>query len=795
MKDIGVSKISLDRPASEWLEALPLGNGALGAMCHGGVRSVRFDLNDETGWSGNPSSESGQHPGSDHSLAGLIAESRRLIAEGRWAEAGEPLLRLQSPYAQSYLPFAALELDLEDAPTDPREYRRSLDLRGGIHTVSYQPSHEDASPVEGGAPVSHRTLISVRRGVLLHVVDGLPEGAPIGLELTTPLRELARSGDAERSVLLVRLPSDVAPGHEPQFPAVTWSEAPGDAVEGAVVARIVRESGPEGGPRIAVYLATDTSFRHVGRPLEGTAEDALARADARIEEAVALGAEALLGEHVADHRAVFERVQLTLEGGDDRSGIPADQRVRLLASDERGPASDPALIALLFDYGRYLLMSSSRPGGLPANLQGIWNDKMQPPWSSSYTTNINLQMNYWQAEVANLAETAEPLVDFIEALAVAGETTARRVYGLDGWVNHHNADAWLYTSPVGAGHGDPSWSFWPMGGPWLVRHLWEHARFGAAGQDFLRERAWPVMRSASQFALGWMVRLESGEWGTSPSSSPENVFIAPDGSTGSVAQSSAMDIRLLRDLFAMVIETADAIGLADDVVAVSARERLAELPSGLAIGSAGQLLEWDREFEEADIHHRHVSPLYGLYPGDGFSEQEHRDAAEVFLDRRGDDSTGWSLVWKMALWARLGRGDRVSGLLRLFFRPAGSVEGQWAGGLYPNLFAAHPPFQLDGNLGFVAALAEALVQSHDDVVELLPALPADDLPVGRVSGLVARPGLLIDIAWRDGSLVSATVEGRSADVSGTFRLRYRGAVIERTIATGERLELDAADFA
>jgi alpha-L-fucosidase 2 len=770
-----VSLLSYAAPASTWLEALPLGNGALGGMCWGDASAPRFDLNDETAWSGSAASERSQpRPDADEARR-LLSLAREHLAAGRPVEAEAPVRALQSDYTQAFLPLGTLWLAVPAGAESAGSYRRVLDLAEAVHTVTARG-------------VVQRTVVSHPHGVLVHVIDGLPSGAAVTVSLASPLRVLAETPGA----LLLRLPSDVAPGHETAYPPASWSDEPGASLEAAIVTRVVHETTADGMPRTVVFAATATTYRGPLAAPAGTAADAAAAASARIDAAVAHGSERVLADHGDDYRRLASRVAIDLGPRDDET--PTDARIARAVEHGGGSlAADPSLAALLFDLGRYLLVSSSRPGGLPATLQGIWNDSMQPPWSSNYTTNINLQMNYWGVDVAHLPETAEPLVDFVEALSIAGRDTARRLYGARGWVVHHNSDAWAYSAPVGGGHGDPSWAFWPMAGPWLVRHLAERIGFGDTA---LLERAWPIMRGAAEFALDWMARLPGAEgdapvWGTSPSTSPENRFVTTDGREGSLGVSSTMDLSLLRELFATVLDTANRLGLASDPVAREVAERIGGLPVAPAPGSSGGIREWSDDATAVDPHHRHLSLLYSLYPGAAPFDAEHRAAATRTLVDRGDDSTGWSLAWKLALWARLGRADKVSDLLRLQFRPAGTVSGPFAGGLYPNLFAAHPPFQIDGNLGFVAALAEALLQSHGQRIELLPALPPE-LATGSVRGLVARPGVVVDLEWADGSLVAATLVARHGTVEAT--VRHRGVDVVRTIDSTTGIRLTATDF-
>jgi alpha-L-fucosidase 2 len=804
-----MTELTFDNAAESWLEALPLGNGRLGAMCYGGTDVVRFDINDETAWSGSPASEASQPSPDAHTATELLEQARQLIADGRPADAEAPLKAMQSDYSQSYLPFATVTLRLGDRRAsrgDVSGYRRSLDLATATHEVQYRAA---------GLAHTQRTFVSVRHGVLVHIIEGAPADLEVDVEITSPLRLIDESGIARGTVgarlgdigsntqvALLRLPSDAAPTHAPQFAATTWSDNAGASVEGALVTRVVREVGTDGLARWVVFVATETTFGGLGLPLSGTADDAAGRALARIDAAVAVGTDAIAAQHRRDHAELFSRVRLRFQSPDTAPGVLAQttaQRLGHAFADPQHPlADDPGLAGVLFDYGRYLLLSSSRPGSLPATLQGIWNDSMQPPWSSNYTLNINLQMNYWQANLVNLPEAAEPLIDFIVALAAAGEQTATRLYSARGWAAHHNSDAWLYTAMAGGRTGDTAWSFWPMAGPWLIRHLWDGVEFGMIDEADVRDRLWPVIRGAAEFGLDWLIRMpvgsEGSTWGTAPSTSPENTFVTDDGRSTGVDRSTAMDLSLLSELFQITVAAAELIGVGDDAVADEARRRLAELPDAPGIGRDGRVIEWSGEFDETDEHHRHVSPLYFVYPGRGIYDGAHRNAAERTLEKRGDASTGWSLVWKLALWARLGRRDKVSDLLRLVFQPASAERGPFAGGLYPNLFAAHPPFQIDGNLGFVAALAEALLQSHAGIIDLLPALPAE-LGTGEVSGLIARPGVVVDIRWREGALIDATLRARDERSTGTHRVRSGGRTIERSIRADAPTRVCASDFA
>ena len=635
-----------------------------------------------------------------------------------------------------------------------------------------------------------------------------PAGLDLSVTLGSPLRVVDFGASADGAWLTLRLPADVTPGHDAGADPVRYSDDPRASMSGAI-ALTWRHDGVNGvalrGPATAatgvhaatIVFSTRTTFAVIGAAPAGSAADALTVAHARVRAAFDAGVGSVLRAQRADHGALYDRVRLCI-GAAPAVDLPTDERLRRANGDPRGPlAADPALAALLYDVGRYLLISSSRPGGLPANLQGLWNDQLRAPWSANYTTNINLEMNYWPAEVANLAELATPLFDLIDALAVTGAATAERLYAAPGWVAHHNTDAWAYSQPVGAGRHDPKWAFWPLAGPWLVRHLGEHLAFGA--DDAFASRARVPVRSCAEFFLHWLVEIPGGGLGTCPSTSPENVFARPDGGDASVGASSTMDLALIADLFRLVATLARRLGLRaddDDVVrrAATALPRL----TAPAPGRDGMIREWLADRAQPDPTHRHLSHLYFAFPGDLALSPALRAAVGRSLDGRGDESTGWSLAWKVALRARLRQPSRVSDLLQLVFRDMAAGRGEWSGGLYPNLFAAHPPFQIDGNLGYVAALTECLLQSHAGVIELLPALPAE-LGRGSVAGVVARPGVAVSLRWEPDHGGAATLaEAAFTAIRPPGRARHRvvwaGREVSIDFAAGRTVTLHPRDF-
>ena len=727
-------------PAEAWLNALPVGNGRLGAMVFGGTREERLQLNELSLWSGGPR-ECANPEASTH-----LPEVRKLVFSGQYAEAQELCDRFLLGNPNSVRPYQTLgDLRLVfDGVGEPDGYRRELDLETAVSRVVF---------TAGGVGHRRDVFASFPDGV---IVVRLEVSAPGALSFTASLARVADSAMRSTGEAEIALKGACDGGDGLAFEARVRCRA-----EGGTVA-----AGPSG---LRVEGATGVTLLIAGATGWG-GQDPESECRAALDAAAAKTFEDLLAAHATDHLALFGRVSLDL-GGESARDQPIDERLDRVRRGE----SDPDLAATLFQFGRYLLIASSRPGGLPATLQGLWNDSLEPPWDCDWHLNINLEMNYWPAESCALPECAEPLGSFVEALRESGRRTARVHYDCGGFVVHHITDLWGFTVPANAAR----YGLWPMGAAWLCRHLWDRWDYGR-DPEVLR-RVYPVLKEAADFFLDFLVEDPEGRLVTCPSISPENSFTTADGRTASVCAAPAMDVQLLDDLFARVGEASEILGVDEEYRehVLGARARL----PGMRIGRHGQLQEWAEDFEEPEPGHRHLSHLWAVFPGDSITPRtapELAMAARRSLERRlahGGGGTGWSRAWVIALWARFGEGALAYASVLELLRH--SVER--------NLFDLHPPhiFQIDGNLGATAAIAEMLLQSHGGELALLPALPPA-WAQGCVTGLRARGGFSVDLDWAGGSLTRVVVR---AAKTGPCRLR---AAVPLGFAGGP--QAPAADF-
>ena len=774
-------------PASYWEEALPLGNGRLGAMVWSGVQQETLSLNEDSLWSGYP--KCADVPGADE----YYRQARELVRQKKYAEA-QALIeeKILSDYTQSYLPLADLRVEMDHPKGEVTNYRRSLCLEDAISRLTY---------TIGDVTYTREAFVSAPDQVIvLRISANKPGSVSLKASFNCRLRSCATIKNS-RLILDGVAPSQVDPSYQGNTPQpIVYEEDPKKKGMRFCAMLDLQTQGGEvnpwedylqvtGADSVTLLVTAQTSFNGPFRQpyLDGKPYMELCQKD--MEQALTHNFEDLMARHVADYQPYFNRVSMNF--GSDEDDTPTIQRLARWNEDV-----DPQRYALLYQYGRYLIISGSRPGTQPTNLQGIWNKHLRAAWSSNFTININTEMNYWPVETASLPELHEPLLSFLhDTLRVTGSHTALTHYGARGFVSHHNTDIWGLSNPVGINTpGSAVYAFWPLSAGWMSAHAYDHYLF-TEDKEFLKETGYPIIRDAGRFFLDVLTDNGKGELTFAPSTSPENSFIL-DGKRCSVAETTTMTMAIIQETLENVVSCCEVLDTDPDLKA-EAQAALEKLPK-FQIGSRGELLEWNEELTEAEPEHRHTSHLYALYPGHLISVDDTPELANACrrtLELRGDESTGWALAWRISLWAHLHDGEHAYQVLKKQLRPIDGSLPQYAlsgGGSYPNMFGGHPPFQIDSNYGACAGIAELFLQSWNDAIDLLPAVPKA-MGTGSIKGLQARGGVTVDLEFQDGKLTQATLT-RTLPAEKSVDLRYQGACKKVTLAQNQPLTVTASDF-
>eukprot|EP00268_Persea_americana_P050346 TRINITY_DN5468_c0_g1_i5.p1 TRINITY_DN5468_c0_g1~~TRINITY_DN5468_c0_g1_i5.p1 ORF type:complete len:846 (-),score=155.03 TRINITY_DN5468_c0_g1_i5:324-2861(-) len=798
-------KIRFSAPAKHWTDAVPIGNGRLGAMVWGGILSEKLQLNDDTLWTGVPADYTDPHAPS------VLSHVRKLVDNGQYAEATAAGVDLTDHPADVYQPLGDMNLDFGDSNVvyATETYERELDLDTALVRVKYTVGdvqftreHFSSNPhqvivTKISANVSSSLSFTVFLDSKLHHNSHVSGENQIIMEGSCPGKRIPPKANEN--------PKGI------QFSAVLELRISDNGVIKIVDGKKLRV---EGSDWAVLLLAASSSFDGPFTQPSDSKKDPTSLSLNTLKSIGNMPYSELYARHLDDYQKLFHRVSLSFskssksvcnketlaflgsshvgsqqigelisaEGPNDVV-VSTAERVKSFKDDE-----DPSLVTLLFHYGRYLLISSSRPGTQVSNLQGIWSKDIEPAWDCAPHLNINLQMNYWPSLPCNLSECQEPLFDYISSLAINGSKTARVNYEANGWVAHHVSDIWAKTSPY---RGRPVWALWQMGGAWLCTHLWEHYTY-TMDKGFLENKAYPLLEGCTSFLLDWLIEGREGFLETNPSTSPEHEFIAPDGKRASVSYSTTMDMSIIREIFSAITSAAEVLGRSQDDIIVKVRNAQSKLyPTKIA--RDGSIMEWAQDFEDPDAHHRHLSHLFGLFPGHTITLEKTPDlskAADYTLYKRGEEGPGWSTVWKTACWARLHNSDNAYRMVKHLINLVDpDHEADFEGGLYSNLFTAHPPFQIDANFGFTSAIAEMLVQSTEKDLYLLPALPRDKWANGCVKGLKARGGVTVNICWKEGGLHEVCLWTR-ANKKSMIRLHYNGTVASARLLAGNIYTFD-----
>lgn len=776
-------KLYYERPAEYFEEALVIGNGTMGATLYGGVKKDKISFNDITLWTGEPESEN-----SSPDAFNVIPEIRALLDNEDYQGADKAQYKVQGHYSENYQPLGTLTIEYLDDTAGISDYHRWLDIGNATARTQYLKDGKlFTSDYFASAPDSV---------IVIRLKSENKEGIHASLSFDSPLPHSSQVADNEISV------EGYAAYHS--FPVYYKAEDkhrydPERGIHFKTLVRVLSVDGSvkdrysdsrieiDGSTEVLILIANVTSFNGFDKDPVKEGRNYRSHVEKRMKCAVGKTYDALREAHIRDYKYYFDRVKLDLgDTDDDIAALPTDKQLLFYTDCKQ---QNPDLEELYFQFGRYLLISSSRTSGVPANLQGLWNESVLPPWSSNYTVNINLEENYWASGTANLIEMQYPLIEFIANLSKTGRKTAKDYYGVGrGWCLGHNSDIWAMTCPVGLNEGDPSWACWTMGGTWLSTHIWEHYLF-TLDKEFLRE-FYPVLKGAAEFCMDWLVEKD-GKLVTSPGTSPENKYITPDGYVGATSYGNTSDLAMIRECLMDAAEASKVLG-----VDKSFRKRIKKTLSRLypyQIGKDGNLQEWYYDWQDQDPYHRHQSHLFGLYPGHHLSVEETPELAAACartLQIKGDETTGWSTGWRVNLLARLQEGEKAYHMYRRLLRYVSpdNYKGEDArrgGGTYPNLLDAHSPFQIDGNFGGCSGVIEMLMQSSTNKIVLLPALP-ESWADGKVQGICARGGFVVDMEWKNREVVSLIV---SSLKGGRTVICFNGVSKKVVFKAGERKRL------
>ncbi len=776
-------ELHYNRPATFFEEALVIGNGTMGAVLYGGTHKDILSLNDLTLWTGEPDADV-TTPDAHKSIPAI----RALLDKEDYRGADSLQRDVQGHYSENYQPLGELSITYLDRPAEVSRYRRTLDIGRAIAHTGYMVDGKAFSCDYFASAPDSVIVLRLRAECEQGIQAVIAFNSPLPHATTAAGHEISSEGYAAYHSFPsyyggVREKHLYNPERGIHFRTLIRVIAPESRVKSFPTGELKIEGGEE-----ALILVTDaTSFNGFDKNPVTEGRDYRGIVEERMRQAAQKSYDALEQAHVADYKRFFDRVQLNLGKTDGQiSQLPTDEQLRQYTALTQ---TNPELEALYFQYGRYLLISCSRTPGVPANLQGLWNEKLLPPWSCNYTCNINLEENYWAAETANLSEMHRPLMEFIAHLQHTGEETARAYYGVQqGWCMGHNSDIWAMTCPVGLNTGDPSWACWNMGGAWLSTHIWEHYTF-TQDKAFLLQY-YPVLKGAALFCLNWLVEKD-GRLLTSPGTSPENEFLTPDGHAAATSYGCTADLAMTRECLIDAAQAAQALGT-DKAFCKQIEETLARL-SPYRVGKRGNLQEWFHDFEDQEPRHRHQSHLFGLYPGHHLSPEATPELAQACartLEIKGDNTTGWSTGWRVNLYARLH--DAASAYhfyrrLLSYVSPDGyqGKDAMRGGGTYPNLLDAHSPFQIDGNFGGCAGVVEMLMQSTPGSITLLPALP-QEWNEGSVKGICARGGFVVDMEWKAGHVTSLHIRSPHG---GKTKVSYNGKTKSVSLKAGQEIAL------